>query len=450
MDILYNDLNIIIPMAGLGSRFVDYGFTENKYLLPIDITLTKMIDKAILTLIKNIKNINCCFIFILREEKEDLRKEDLRNHLHDICNINGFKCKFISVDYLTEGPASTAYLSKEIISNNTPLIISNSDQVLDWDFNNFWKESNNYDGCVLTYEPSYEIKIGDPDKHSFVKFDDNKKPIEFIEKKAISKDALVGVHFYKTGLLFIKLYEYMYANNIRAPNNEFYLSYTYQALLNMNYNVGSYKLPKFEKFYPVGEPTDYFDYYNKECPIIKYNINEITDTFLRYKNIFSISFGKKDDCVYLNNSLFILISGETNIETNIFICDANTKINFLEDCYFCSIQLHNTYTFSHINLDDYTRGWVIGDFIPSIERTPKYEVGYLHHKKNEAWKFHYHKIAIEINILVKGKMIINNITYMQHDIFIINNNIIACPIFLDDCELICIKLPSIPNDKYLI
>jgi len=58
-------LNVVIPMAGLGSRFIKYGFKENKYLLPINSKLTKMIEKAILTL--NVPY-NSNFIFILREE----------------------------------------------------------------------------------------------------------------------------------------------------------------------------------------------------------------------------------------------------------------------------------------------------------------------------------------------------------------------------------------------
>lgn len=450
MNIFNNEINIIIPMGGLGSRFSEYGFTENKYLLPMDTNLTKMIDIAILTLINKINNLKCRFIFILREENGE--NINLRNHLHNICQINGFECTILSINYLTEGPASTAYLAKELISNDIPLIISNSDQALDWNFMNFFKISTDYDGCVLTYEPSYEIKIGETDKHSFVKFDEDKKPIEFIEKKAISKDALVGVHFYKTGLHFIKAYEYIYNNNIRAPNGEFYLSYTYQALLNMNYTVGTYKLQNDEGFYPVGEPIDYFNYYNKTSPIIKYNINDSNDLLSQYKNIFLIKFGKKGDSIFLNKCLFILINGKINSEKseyNLFICN-DTNIELLEDSCYCIVQIKNSLPFSYINTNDYIRGWLIGNFIPSIEKTIDYEVGYLQHSKSSFWNFHFHKISTEINILVKGKMIINNIIYEKDDIFIINNNVISCPIFIDDCELICIKIPSVPNDKYLI
>jgi len=138
-------MNVLIPMAGLGSRFTKYGFATNKYLLPIDIQQTKMIEKAILTL--DIPS-NSQFIFILREEKE--KDDSLRLYLHELCDKHSYKCIILSVNYLTEGPASTAYLAKDYINNDIPLIISNSDQILDWDYNNFINKCNNYDGCVLT------------------------------------------------------------------------------------------------------------------------------------------------------------------------------------------------------------------------------------------------------------------------------------------------------------
>ena len=72
-------MNVLIPMAGLGSRFTKYGFSTNKYLLPIDINKTKMIEKAILTL--NIPKYSN-FIFILREENE--KDYSLRLYLNEL------------------------------------------------------------------------------------------------------------------------------------------------------------------------------------------------------------------------------------------------------------------------------------------------------------------------------------------------------------------------------
>jgi dTDP-glucose pyrophosphorylase len=447
------DLNIIIPMAGLGSRFTEYGFKENKYLLPVDINLTKMIDKAILTLVNSSENLKIKFIFIIRED--DVENIELRQHLKNICEKHNYECVILGVNYLTEGPASTAFLAKDLIANNKPLIISNSDQILDWDFSKFFYFSEKYDGCVLTYDPPYKIVLNSVDKHSFVRYNDDMQPIEFIEKKAISNDALVGVHYYRTGLLFIKAYEYIYTNNIRAPNGEFYLSYTYQALINMNHTVGTYKLNKNDYFYPVGEPIDYFNYYNNNCPIIKYELHDFIKNVESHKhilpdNIVSFHLGKKGEILKQNNVLCIIIKGKTNSLTNIFISDSNRTIKFEEDSVYITFIISETHSFSEIDLTKYTRGWLIGNFLPSIEKNKDCEIGYLSHPKNSSWDFHYHKKAIEFNVLVRGKMMINNVFYCTNDIFIINQNIISCPIFLEDCEIICIKIPSIQNDKYII
>ena len=58
-------------------------------------------------------------------------------------------------------------------------------------------------------------------------------------------------------------------------------------------------------------------------------------------------------------------------------------------------------------LDQMTRGWVIGNFTPSILKTSQFEVGYLSHKKDEIWPAHVHNEADEYNILVKGTMKLN-------------------------------------------
>jgi len=443
------DLNIIIPAAGLGSRFASYGFTKNKFLLPIDVELTKMIEKAIITLTMKAKNMRIKFIFILREEEKNL---DVHNLLNDVCSKSNSECIIHSINYVTEGPASTAYIVKDIIDDNTPLIISNSDQILDWNFQNFFDYCSNYDAAVLTYTPDYELIIGEKDKHSFVRFDDLGKPIEFVEKTIISKEALVGVHYYKTGKLFIKSYEYLFDNNIRAPNGEFYLSYTYQALLNLQYNIGTYKLKTGDNFYPVGEPIDYFNYYNKQSPIIKHRLKDLDGirAVNKYDNMFSFKFAKLNDKIFINNKLFILLSGTTTANCDIFVSGLNKEVVFLEDSYYILITLTKSSTFFEVDYKNYTRGWLIGDFEPCIERQKQIEVGYLFHEKNSFWNYHYHKESIEINYLLKGKMVINNEEYNETDIFVMKKNVISCPLFLEDCMVICIKLPAVPKDKYII
>jgi quercetin dioxygenase-like cupin family protein len=100
------------------------------------------------------------------------------------------------------------------------------------------------------------------------------------------------------------------------------------------------------------------------------------------------------------------------------------------------------------NLADFWRGWFIGNFEPTVLKTEAFEVGVLQHKQGEVWKKHYHAIGTEYNVLVKGSMTICGETISEGDVFILEPNEIADPIFLEDCTVLCIKTPSIPGDKY--
>ena len=99
-------------------------------------------------------------------------------------------------------------------------------------------------------------------------------------------------------------------------------------------------------------------------------------------------------------------------------------------------------------LEDFTRGWLMGDFEPSLIRTKDFEVGILTHTKGEVWPKHYHKLADEYNVLVKGKMTVNGVELNTGDVFIIEKNEVSEPKFLEDCTILVIKIPSIIGDKY--
>jgi len=98
--------------------------------------------------------------------------------------------------------------------------------------------------------------------------------------------------------------------------------------------------------------------------------------------------------------------------------------------------------------NDMTNGWFVGGFIPTAYNTSDFEVGYLTHKKDSKWPAHYHKEATEINLLVKGKMTVNGKTLNKGDIFVIYPDEVSSPKFIEDCEIVCVKIPSVPGDKY--
>ena len=99
-------------------------------------------------------------------------------------------------------------------------------------------------------------------------------------------------------------------------------------------------------------------------------------------------------------------------------------------------------------LKDYIRGWIIGDFEPSILKTKDFEVGVITYKEGELKPPHIHKIATEYNVLLEGKVVIQGKELNKGDIFILKKGEIADPVFLDDCTILSVKVPSVLGDKY--
>lgn len=101
-------------------------------------------------------------------------------------------------------------------------------------------------------------------------------------------------------------------------------------------------------------------------------------------------------------------------------------------------------------IEEMHRGWLIGDFEPSIYQTKDFEVGILTHPRGEKWPAHYHKVATEYNILLEGKMRVCDVDLSPGDIFVIEPNEIADPIFYEDCKILCVKVPSHTQDKFTV
>jgi len=96
------------------------------------------------------------------------------------------------------------------------------------------------------------------------------------------------------------------------------------------------------------------------------------------------------------------------------------------------------------------RGWFIGNFEPSILKTSQFEVGLLLHREGEEWPEHYHTMTTEYNVLISGSMSVNHINIFAGEYFIIKANECVKPIFHEDCVVLCVKVPSIPGDKYIV
>jgi len=198
------NLNVLIPMAGAGSRFEQAGYTFPKPL--IDVKGKPMIQVVVENL-----NIKANYIYIVQKSHRQ------KYNLDTLLNLITPNCKIVEVDGVTEGAAVTALMAKEYINNNNPLFFANSDQFVEWDSNEFMYKMNETqaDGGIVTFRATHP-------KWSFAKVDKNGLVIEVAEKNPISDIATVGYYYWKHGSDFVKYAEQMIEKDIRV-NNEFYV-----------------------------------------------------------------------------------------------------------------------------------------------------------------------------------------------------------------------------------
>lgn len=266
------NINILIPMAGEGSRFKIKGYDTPKPLIKVGDKL--MIEKAIETL-----DIKGQYIFVVRkyenEEHNFLLKETL-NKMVDNPII-------YQVDHLTEGATATCLIAKEIINNEESLIITNCDQVLDWsstDFLNSIDETD--DGVVITYNSNSP-------KNSYIKLDERGLGLKLAEKDPISELALIGLHYWKRGKDFVSSAEELIDRENKS-GNEYYIAPTYNILIEEGKKIKNYHFDKGQ-YHSLGSPEDYKNYLGKQR---EYNYNkpktivcDLDGTILKHSHRFS-------------------------------------------------------------------------------------------------------------------------------------------------------------------
>lgn len=228
-------LNIVIPMAGRGSRFADAGYVMPKPL--IDVLGHPMIEYVT----RNIKP-NCEHRFIYICQEEHLKKYGLAEELRKMSP----GCEIITIDHITEGAACTVLLAEKFIDNDDSLMIANSDQFVDTDINEYLGSMGEKDGLIMT------MPADDP-KWSFIKYDEEGNVTMVREKEVISNEATVGIYNYKRGKDFVKYAHQMIDKNIRV-NNEFYVAPVYNEMIEDGMKIGFCNVGA--KMFGLGIPED--------------------------------------------------------------------------------------------------------------------------------------------------------------------------------------------------
>lgn len=228
------NLNVVIPMAGEGSRFANAGYVFPKPLIEVH-------NKPMIQLVSENLAIEAKYTYIVKEEHNE------KYNLSYLLKLISPDCNITKVNKMTEGAACTALLAKEFYNNDKPLLLANCDQYIKWDSKEclYYFSDPSIDAGILTFKASHP-------KWSYVKLDDKGYVIEVAEKKPISMNATVGIYYWKKGSDFVKYAQKMIEKNIRT-NGEFYVCPVFNEAISAGLKIKTFEV---EKMWGIGTPED--------------------------------------------------------------------------------------------------------------------------------------------------------------------------------------------------
>lgn len=238
-------INLVIPMAGLGSRFAKAGYTDPKPFIQF---LGKTMIEHVVDAFPQMAGYSTHLIFIIQKEHDETYGAEA------MLKSKWPGCDVIIIDGLTEGAACTILKAEHLIDNDSIMAIMNSDNIIHFDNTVVARilANQDVDGLIMTFEDT------DP-KWSYAKIDNYFNVTEVAEKKPISTHATAGLYFWRSGSSFVSSAKSMILKNIRV-NNEFYVAPVY----NENVEAGEkIVIAPVIEMNGVGTPEDLKAYINK-------------------------------------------------------------------------------------------------------------------------------------------------------------------------------------------
>jgi len=233
-------LNIVVPMAGRGSRFAAAGFQVPKPLIPIHgIPMIRWVIKN-LTL-----DVEHKFIFIA--QSEHIEKYDLSYKLQEWAPGS----EVIPVHGITSGAAATVLKAKHLFDDESSLVIANSDQWIEAHFGDFlsFMKDKDADGSIMTMD-------ADDPKWSFAEISHEGKVLRVVEKEVISNQATVGIYGFRHGRDFVRFACEMISENFTV-NGEHYVAPVYNWMIKAGKKINAHFIgSEASGMYGLGMPED--------------------------------------------------------------------------------------------------------------------------------------------------------------------------------------------------
>jgi len=227
-------MNVLIPMAGAGSRFERAGYTFPKPLIEVN-------NKPMIQVVVENLNVEAHFIFLVQKQHYE------KYNLKQLLSLIAPGCDIVQVEGITDGAARTTLLAEQLIDNNEPLLMANSDQFIEWNSNEciYAFTADSIDGGIITFEATHP-------KWSFAKLGKDGFVSEVAEKNPISNLATAGIYYWKHGSDYVKYVKQMIDKDIRT-NGEFYVCPVFNEAIGDGKKI---RVKNIQKMWGIGTPED--------------------------------------------------------------------------------------------------------------------------------------------------------------------------------------------------
>jgi NDP-sugar pyrophosphorylase family protein len=239
--LIEKNVQVIIPMAGKGSRFTEAGYETSKPMLPIGQF------PMFLAVLANIYDERLLSVTIIKQSDVNLEVD-----LNSLFKNLGVKLNIVELDGFTDGAATTVEYGLHDLHPDLPVVIVNSDQYVSGELTSFYDSisSNNYSGVILTMNDI------DP-KWSYIRVNEFGSVTEVVEKEVISDLATVGIYGFASAKLCSSAISQMKKAQFKV-NGEFYLAPAYNFMPEHSSPIHHINLgPVGNVMYGLGTPVDY-------------------------------------------------------------------------------------------------------------------------------------------------------------------------------------------------
>ena len=248
-------MKVIIPMSGVGQRFLDAGYTDPKPLISVD---GKPMIHHVMDMFPGAE-----FLCIYNSEHTN------------VPDVIGNRAKCVAIPAHKKGPVWTVLAAEEHISDEDEVIVSYCDYGTQWNFEKFCHEMKTLgaDGGIAAYTGFHPHMLG-PDHYAYVRHDnmwmlDIQEKSPFTDNK-MNEYASNGTYYVRTGRM-LKEYCRRLMSSEFVIKGEFYISMIFKLMVNDSLKVRIFEIDKMLQW---GTPRD-LEEYNTWSGLFKYKQKDV-------------------------------------------------------------------------------------------------------------------------------------------------------------------------------